>query len=303
MFRTILVPLDGSAFGEHALPLACEIAHRTGAKLLLTHVHLPVTVLASEVAAYSVELDIEQRNSERAHLLNLAKSLRDQAGISVHTELLEAPIAPTIHDYAIDHRVDLIVMTTHGRGPLSRVWLGSVADRLVRTMTIPIILIRPHDGDHAPAQVPTFKHILIPLDGSALAEQIFEPALNLGRLVEAHYTLLQVVEPPLPSYHQTFTGDGAMVEQLQQLQASAHSYLDRISERLSAEMHQVTTAVVIGQPAPAILEYAQAHAVDLIALKTHGRGGFMRLMLGSVADKVARGANTPVLLHHPHTDK
>jgi len=221
MFRTILVPLDGSAFGEHALPIATDIAKRTGATLLLTHVHLPVPVLASEVAAYSVELDLDQRKLERDHLREIARRLTAQAGIKVQTEMLEPPIAPALHDYALDQHVDLIIMTSHGRGPLSRVWLESVADRLVRTVPIPIVLVRPHAGDLQMDQVPTIKHILIPLDGSELAEQILTQALRLGRLTDAQYTLLQVIEPPLPNYQQTLVGDGAIMEQLQHLQTAA----------------------------------------------------------------------------------
>ena len=117
MFHTILVPLDGSAFGEHALPLACGIAQRAGAKLLLTHVHLPVMALTSEVAAYTVTLDLEQRDNQRQHLLELAKRLMDEVAITVESALLEAPVAPALHDYALEQAVDLIVMTTHGRGP------------------------------------------------------------------------------------------------------------------------------------------------------------------------------------------
>jgi nucleotide-binding universal stress UspA family protein len=296
MFRTILVPLDGSAFGEHALPFACTIAQRASATLLLTQVHLPVMPLTSEVAAYTVELDLEQRDNQRRHVQEIATRLANEYSIRVDSAVLDAPIAPALHDYAIEQAVDLIIMTTHGRGPLSRVWLGSTADRMVRTMPIPIVLIRPHDGE----PLPTLQHMLIPLDGSELGEQIIPAALMLGSLTEARYTLLQVIEPSSTHDKQPMLGDG--VDQFQKVRGVAQSYLDDVGKRLSDNKFQVNTAVVVGHPAAAILEYAHANAVDLIAMETHGRGGLMRLMLGSVADKVARGATSAILLQRPQSE-
>ena len=89
-------------------------------------------------------------------------------------------------------------------------------------------------------------------------------------------------------------------EILEQLQTNAHEYLDRIAASLCAEGLRVRTAVVVESPAGAILDYVTAHAVDLIALATHGRGGVARWLVGGVADKVVRGASVPVLLHRPH---
>jgi nucleotide-binding universal stress UspA family protein len=270
------------------------LTQRTGATLLLAHVHLPAMPLTSEVAAYTVELDLEQRDNQRRHVQEIAARLANEYSIRVDTAVLDAPIATALHDYAIEQAVDLIIMTTHGRGPLSRVWLGSTADRMVRTMPIPIVLIRPHDGE----PLPTLQHILIPLDGSELGEQIIPSALMLGGLTEARYTLLQVIE----SAHdkQPMVGDG--VDQFQKVRGVAQSYLDAVGKRLSDNQFQVNAAVVVGHPAAAILEYAHANAVDLIAMETHGRGGLMRLMLGSVADKVARGATSAILLQRPQSE-
>ena len=85
------------------------------------------------------------------------------------------------------------MMTTHGHGPLSRFWLGSVADEMVRRATTPILLVRPHEKAIDLAAEPVLRHILIPLDGSALAEQVLGPAAALGSLLQCDdYTLLRV---------------------------------------------------------------------------------------------------------------
>jgi nucleotide-binding universal stress UspA family protein len=119
------------------------------------------------------------------------------------------------------------------------------------------------------------RRVLVPLDGSALAKEALGPAVALGALMQAEYTLLQVV------------GSG-------QDQAAARSSLERVAERLRERSLQVQARVAIYEhPAAAILDEAQAHRIDLIALATHGHGGLKRLVLGSVADKVVRGATRP----------
>src|SRR5438067_676921 len=93
---------------------------------------------------------------------------------------------------------DLVVMTTHGRGPLGRLWLGSVADALVRDLAMPLLLVRPQETAPDFKREPLLKHLLLPLDGSPLAEQMLEPAVALGTLMEADYTLLRVIKPVVP---------------------------------------------------------------------------------------------------------
>jgi nucleotide-binding universal stress UspA family protein len=148
-----------------------------------------------------------------------------------------------------------------------------------------------------------FRHILIPLDGSGLAEQILEPALALGDLTQTAYTLLGVVEPlVVPGYAPLAQAAPLDVQVTQMVQAEAQRYLDDLAQRLRAGGRQVHTRTLFaGQPAVAILDAARANGADLIALATHGRSGLARLLIGSVADKVRRGADMPVLLYRPQT--
>ena len=296
MYRSILVPLDGSPFAEHALPIAASIARRAPAMLHLVHVHVAAGALGVDVIPHPD--DAEQHARELAYLDQMAQQISDSGTIAITTALLDAPVGHALHSYAAAHHVDLMVITTHGRGTLSRLWMGSVADRLMRQSPAPVLLVRPHDTPPAANVDPTFKHLLIPLDGSTLAEQILPYALSLGRLMQAEYTLLQVAELALANtelYGSEF--DSSVQERVQ---AQAQRYLDGVAAGMRSEGLNVQTKVVLGWPAQHILEYAHGHQIAAIALATHGRGGVARLLLGSVSDKVVRGATAPVLLCRPH---
>ena len=170
-YHSVLVPVECSAFSEATLPLALSIAERAGATLQAVHVHAPV---ASEYANSELASDLDAAAIEReyGYLNGLAKRLACFSPARVTTTLMTGPVAETLAEVAGGS--DLIVMATHGRGPLSRFWLGSVADKLVRKSPVPIVLVRPQEEGIDLAHKPVLHHILIPLDGSELAEQILE---------------------------------------------------------------------------------------------------------------------------------
>jgi nucleotide-binding universal stress UspA family protein len=310
MYRTVLVPLDGSPFGEHALPWALRIARESGATLRLLHVHQSLRALYQDGnLLLDEDLDRQLKQRHLQYLGSTAERLRRQAPVDVKVDLLEDEVAPAIRATATSWGADLVVMTTHGRGPLGRLWLGSVADELLRDLPMPLLLVRPHETAPDLAQEPVLRHILLPLDGSAFAEQMIEPAVALGSLTGAAYTLLRVVPlPTLADYHLEATGvaplPGPVLEQIDRLQAKlrqeAGDYLERVAARLRQRSLRVQTRLASDyQPAAAILQEATPPAADLIALGTHGRRGLSRLFRGSVADKVIRGAAVPVLVHRP----
>jgi nucleotide-binding universal stress UspA family protein len=314
LYRSILVPLDGSTFGEKAIPLALSIARRAGAALQLAQVHIGlVAPYADTVLTYQNTLGGLDKEPERAYLDKLVQRLTSVADVPVTASLLEeGPIAEVLQGWATSTGVDLIVMTTHGFGPLVRSWLGSVADELVRRSTVPVLLVRPQEGKLDVTQEPPLRRILIPLDGSELAEKIIGPAVGLGRPRGAEYTLLRVVKPLVLGQYSVEPMPVAVVDQtllarLQEMhkgeQAEASSYLERIAEPLRGRSLRVQTRVVIHeQPAVAILDEAKSCQADLIALETHGRSGLPRLFLGSVADKVVRGTSIPVLVQRPRQE-
>jgi len=306
MYRSLMVPLDGSAFGEYALPLALGIAQRAGARLELIHICMPPlpSVFADGlVNPTPVEPPLDLAGEQaHAHLDQLADRLSQHWQVPISTVVRYGPVADTLFNYAMESATDLVVMTTHGYGPLSRFWLGSVADKLMRRLPVPILLARPAEAPIdllADIHAPALQHILIPLDGSALAEEILRPAVALGTLMGTRYTLLQALDPLVAEHIKPPYSVGLDRSMLAEIRERALAYLEQIADRLRAQSLQVQTKLVVAQPHIAILDYADDHAVDLIALATHGHGGVARMVLGSVADKVVRGADVPILLQRP----
>jgi nucleotide-binding universal stress UspA family protein len=310
MYQSILVPLDGSTFGEHALPLAASIARPAGCTLLLAHVHEPTSIYSDEAPYLSGELETHYREQTRSYLDGLVERLERVTPHPVASVLLEGQVVTAIREQVAKSQAGLVVMTTHGRGPVGRFWLGSVADKLLRQLSIPVLLVRP--GQTAPDLnvEPPVKHILIPLDRSELAECMLTPATALGGLLDSQYTLLRVAKPvhPMLPYTEGLSVAqlaGEILDQIEKIQSElrkeAQHYLTGVAERLRARSVRVQTRLVVEEhPAAAILHEAAACGADLIAIETHGRGGLSRLILGSVADKVLRGSMLPVLVHHPN---
>lgn len=302
MARDILVPLDGSTFSENALPVALDIARRTGARLHLVQVHEAPTLSGypDSLPTYDEKWDGALRAREEEYLRSVAGRCMENAGISPVVELLEGAVVPALAAYAAEVGVDRIVMTTHGRGGISRAWMGSVADALVRRASVPLLLIRPKSLDLDWQRGWSPSHVLVPLDGSALSEGILDAALEFGALSGARFTLLRVVLP-LPFISTPYAVAPAWDEEgaAQSLAAAAH-YLDTVADRLRRTGAAVEVRTVFHtSPAVAILDYAATNAVDAIAMATHGRGGWSRVALGSVADKIVRGTMMPVLVYRP----
>jgi nucleotide-binding universal stress UspA family protein len=312
MIRKILTPLDGSAFAEHALPLALCLARRADAALRLIHVLPPVSAVSGEAALHREDFSLEEHLRERqrvaaeAYLSAVCRRVAASGDVKPSVVPAEGDVAAVLRAVVAAEKADLVVMATHGRGALGRLWLGSVADELARTSPAPVLLVRCDEDQPDLSREPPLTRVLIPLDGTALAEQALEPAAALARAAGAEVTVMRVVKPVLP---RDYLGEGgvagltnalAKIEARQErLRAQAATYLDETAAKLRAAGLAVRTEVAVEErPAQAILETAR-RGFDLIALGTHGRRGLARLLLGSVADKVLRGADVPVLLHRP----
>ena len=149
----------------------------------------------------------------------------------------------------------------------------------------------------------TYKHILVPLDGSQLSEVALKDALILSGLSNAEVSLLRVVEPmeniiKLDEHHAIFID-----EQWKIYKKQAFEYIDSIRKQLDPEPAKVNCVVEMGHAAETIIEYAQKHSVDIIVMATHGRSGLKQWVYGSVAGKVLRGAHHPVLLVRSYEEK
>ena len=303
MYSSILVPLDGSAFGERALPVALALARRSGARIELVHAHERY-VYASGAPMFDARLDEEFSAEMRKSLESLAERLRRKTGLTLTTTFLEGRVTRTLREYIAESGAHLVVMTTHGHGGLSRAWLGSVADQVVRHSTRPVLLVRPGAAAAASAaDEPLFRRIVVPLDGSDAAEAALDHAVMLGTPGDTEYALVQVVVPrPILAHAAPYPGGVPVADrgELERRRAEAREYLDRVRADFEANGFAAKAEVIVHrQIARGILEYARGYDGDLIALATRGRGGMSRLLLGSVADKVLRGATTPLLMYHP----
>ncbi len=311
MYRRILVPLDGSRFGEHALPTAIAFARRLGAELNLATVALPAS---PEVD--SPDRGVSRGEDARDRGLARATSYLDGVTDRIRATGFEGTISPevisagnTAHSlvrHMLDVRADLVVMTTHGRGPIQRAWLGSTADGVIRRSPVPVLLLRPEEeGEERAADAPLdlgvghtpYRRVLVPLDGSRAAEEVLSimPALAED---DAAFTLLKVVAPFIPGGSPYLPHVVRETRDEEVVESAARAYLDEVAARFDLGGRSVEALTRLqGQAGMAILEVARDEAIDLIAISTTGRGGVARMLLGSVADKVIRGSPCPVLVY------
>ncbi len=295
MYAKILVPLDGSTFAETALPLALTLSRKTGADVHLVTVLEPIPSFAYD------EWESAAREWSEDYLRNVVERVGDGTGGTVTTALLTGHVVDTLERETREQKADLVVMASHGRGMLSRMWLGSVADAFLHHTDRPVILVRPDeehpevDADHA------FRMVMIPLDGSDLSECALLHAVEFGELYDSAYHLVRVVSYPLdiasPYLPHTVQMNQTIVDEAK---VGCADYLEERAERMRRRGLQVTTAVLVdGQAGHGILQEAEDVGCDLIAMATHGREGLSRAILGSVTDKVVRGARWPLLIHRP----
>lgn len=280
MFTRILVPLDGSRRSERALPYAAGLAKAFGGELILLHdetIGLPGD--DTPAAADTI-----------GRIKHLVRELKEM-GLPVRMRVNHGRAADAILRAAGEERADVIMMSTHGRGGLGRWLYGSVADEVLRHATLPVVLISA--ACERSWSIEGQLRLLVPLDGSPLAEQALGPAGSIADAVGAELVLLRVVEP---ADGFAALGTAYLPAQSQDVLDEAQAYLDGISTSPSRAGHTITSLVVAGDPAAKIAAFARDVDVDLIVMSTHGFGGLARLTMGSVATSVVQRATTPLLL-------
>lgn len=301
MYRDIVVPLDGSGFGELALPYAYGIARKHNASVRFLTVIPPLPPYhegddrSSEEAGHYL-MAREEADRYHAELRKRVESIG--WGVPTVGQVEMGGVVEELDRYVRTAGAELLVMTTHGRGPLRRAWLGSVADGLLRRTPCPILAVRPRTGQQMSLVEQAFRHILVTLDGSPEAREILPFAGSLAESFGAAVTLLRVIPPHFPVASSLASHLHYGFEGWEGQEAAARELLSREAEDLEARGLSVGVRVVKGiHPADGILKFSASEDVDMVAMTTHGRGGVARLVLGSVADKVLRGASVPLLLH------
>ncbi len=275
IYKKVVVPLDGSPLAEVALPYAEEIAGKLGNDIVL------LTVLTSEEPE-------EYRNSNKyatqmaeTTLRQVAKYLGDNGhrDIKVGTATRVGNPAEGILDYVEKGQMCLIVMATHGRSGVGRWAVGSVADKVVRATTRqPLLLIRAK-GAHPDVRAKRIlKKALIPLDGSTVSEAVLPYLIEVAQGLQMELTLLRVISRK----NGTFAGVDA--------------YLQEWCRKLQDNGINAGYEVRVGSPADQIIDLADEFASDMVAMSTRGQTSINLWSLGSVAQKVLLGGNTPLLL-------
>jgi nucleotide-binding universal stress UspA family protein len=302
--KTILVPLDGSPLAEQALPEAKLLASRMDAHICLLRA-VPTAAQLSMLgdaimASYGIDEPLkrydqrEQRvweaERERAegYLAWHANQLR-AAGLEVACEVQLGPPPDIIVESAERCHADMIVMATHGASGLRRWALGSVADKVAQTATVPLLLIR---GTAEPHAAPALERIVVPLDGSELAKQALPIATELARGSGAELVLFQAISPTLDIYH----GVQLPKEMVAMLCEEARAELEAHAAALRVHGVAVVVDLMVGRAAEAIVDEAVRRDAKMIVMATHGYGGLKRWALGSVADKVLHATKLPLML-------
>ena len=284
MFRAIMVPLDGSSFAEAAIAAACRLAQPSSARLLLTHVHQPVPTLvgAGEIAAPPVDLDSTFREQGIAYLGAAVNRVADAGCRDVRALQTEGSPGPSLCALIQQEEIDLVVMNSHARSGFNRLWLGSVAEHVIRHSGVPVLLVRATDG--ATAAATGGGGLLVTMDFSPESMAVVLPAQDLAIQLGLPVTLLHVVDPEL-------AGPSGM--------QAAEDALAHVADRLRDRCRVTVRVLLHRNPAAAILAEAERGRYDAMAVSTRGAGALKRLFVGSVAARLLRASPVPVLAVHP----
>ena len=348
MMKRILVPLDGSTLAERALPVAAKLARSTEGALILVQALSDSTTYASPLVPQIVPVATDEEIQRAQAYLTEKARLPVLSGLSVETVVLAESPALSILDAASEYRADMIVMTSHGRTGVSRWVLGSVAGHVARQAQVPVLMLRQHQlpfwtngaelvaGSERPGQVATVPplRVLVPLDGSPLAESALEPAASCAQAlvhgVEAVtgspsgsipclLDLVLVVRPfdrvaeNIPEVLVVASAEGYLKR------AAAWVEVDHPGVRVGWEVVQggdvagTLIAIAAGTKPAEDQDVLRSSAEDgrgravreesseytLLAMATHGRTGVTRWVWGSIAERVVLRTELPVLLVHP----
>ncbi len=258
MLERILVPLDGSELAERILERLRPLLRRKDAEVILARaIDVETSLARTDTSRPLARLRAEAEEHLQGVRLRLAAQ-----GIRARWTVCEGPPEEAILEAAA-READLIALSTHGRTGLARFVFGSVAEKILRASSVPVLVSRPFE----PAGEVPFRKILVPTDGSEASRAVLPAALEFARLFAAEIVYLHVTaEAAVPVGAQPDLGVPVRLLELS------------------------------GDPASQIVDFCRPHGIDLIAMSTHGRSGVGRWVLGSVTEKVVRASPVPVLV-------
>ena len=312
MFKKMLVPLDGSVEAETVLPYVRDLACRFGSEVLILSVGMGnkrrrVNQLLDDYVHHAVEHLNSHEISCKAVLLysdstedeiTCAEITGSEPAVKATGAVAYGGPADNILEYTRKHHVNLVVMATHGHSGLRRWWLGSVFEKVVSQSTVPILGIHSKQvKEIGRDSTVAFHRILAPLDGSDTGEAALHDAEAVALKTGASMVLLHVIPEPHMIEARMLGPEFAQI--VNAMHEAGEKYLDRVNKRLTEKGIEVTLKIMTGDPAARIVDEAKREKAELIAMSTHGRSGFARWELGSVADKILHESRTPLWLVRP----
>lgn len=301
MYKRILVPLDGSRFSERVLPYARFFATALKAPVCLLYVVEPEALMpvASGGGRYDDLLTAETQYGAN-YLKNIATSFSEVPDVDGRVEVGKP--AEVIADRAAADAETLIAMATHGRSGINRWLLGSVAGKVLHATSNPLLLVRtaevPENGDAV-----VLRKVIVPLDGSKVAETILPHAVEFSEKMNLEIVLLRIYVSPKPDHIRQY--QHTLDRLWEQMRNEAQKYLEETARQLSGNgVRNVSTVMLEGDIAEEkILDVARNTPQSLIAICTHGRTGVGRWVLGSIADRVVHHSERPVLVIRASTGR
>lgn len=286
--KKILFPTDFSRCAERAFSHAAYLADRHEAELHVLHVVETPTAPGSLFMDLTVtDEDIAEQTADPSLAGQITETYTDVRIVNAQRHSASIPAA--ILRYAEQEDLDLIVMGTHGRRGIDRLFSGSVAEEVVRRATCPVFTVCAR---HRSESLEAMRRILVPIDFSEHSEAALRYAGELATTYGADLDLLHVIEemamPGVYGIVATPLDTGAVQARVREALAEQASD--------TGAPGRARTEVVVGHTAAVVLDYAEEHGVDLIVIATHGRTGLKRFLMGSVAEKVAREAPCPVFI-------
>jgi len=298
MYTKILVPLDGSELAEGVLPYVRSLARELQLPVTLLQVIDPDIISAFADPAqkhYFDNVAAGMKMSSADYLRKLVPSFAHSLKVDAAVEIGKP--AETIVSKAASDPGTLIAMATHGRSGIQRWIMGSVADKVLHATGNHLLLVRPRGEPTTINEAAPLKSIVIPLDGSGLAETVLPYAIELAQKLKAEIILLRAYALPASIYNVT----DEYVPNLEQLNAQLRSetkeYLDgKVQELKGKGVDKVSGILLEGYGAAEIIDFAKKTPANIVAMCTHGRSGVGRWVLGSVTERVVKNSGDPVLV-------
>lgn len=295
--KRIMCATDFSESSDHALSYGIALAKEFNAKLYVCHV---VDLTSAGIYGEAFLAFEDQQNRIQKRALEDLKTLLEKQAVDWEPVVTSGRASDEVTRMAQEKGVDLVVSATHGRSGLKRVIIGSVTERLMRTLPCPLMVVRGREEDFMDPgrQEIRMKRVLVGCDFSPDSDLAFQYGLSLAQEFQSELHLVHVIETP--AYKDLLKLTAEVREELKQdLRSTLHGKLTDMVPQEALAWCTPKTTLLAGQPHEEILKYAVVNDADLIVLGVRGRGQVETLLVGSTTDRVARSAPCPVLSVRP----